>query len=257
MEEKKKKLIIPVAWAWLVLVLIGIVYILIWITNALTQIFGYNNIFDKFPRAFRFVPMSVTLILLFVIFIGSLVSLLGLIIKKVSVKKPYVYAIISMAGSIFIIGSLFIQSSSRTTPRKYLCDRKLVYLSERILDISKANHNKYKKKNWCDSIKDVFGSEHMFKCPVDKTGPCSYAMNENIPADANELPGDLVLLFESTPGWNQTGGTDDVVTDRHGEKNPGANIAFADGHVEFVKPEAIPTLRWRLETQKRGAATTR
>ena len=57
--------------------------------------------------------------------------------------------------------------------------------------------------------------------------------------------------------WEHSGGTDDVVTDRHGEKNPGANIAFADGHVEFVKPEDIPTLRWRLEAQKGGAATTR
>jgi prepilin-type processing-associated H-X9-DG protein len=80
---------------------------------------------------------------------------------------------------------------------------------------------------------------------MDKTGPCSYAMNDNIPADANDLPPDLVLLFESTPGWNQVGGADDVITDRHGK--PGANIAFADGHVEFVKPETIPTLRWTIE----------
>ena len=84
-----------------------------------------------------------------------------------------------------------------------------------------------------------------FQCPADKTGPCNYAMNENIPADANDLPDDLVLLFESTPGWNQTGGVDDVVTDRHGK--PGANIAFADGRVEFVKPEDIPNLRWTVE----------
>ncbi|MHC4858232.1 MAG: H-X9-DG-CTERM domain-containing protein [Planctomycetota bacterium] len=70
-------------------------------------------------------------------------------------------------------------------------------------------------------------------------------MNENIPADAGELPGDLVLLFESAPGWNQVGGADDVVTDRHGK--PGANIAFADGHVEFVKAEDIPILRWTVD----------
>jgi len=72
-------------------------------------------------------------------------------------------------------------------------------------------------------------------------------MNENIPADANDLPGDLVLLFESAPGWNQVGGVDDVVTDRHGENNPGANIAFADGHVEFIKSEDIPNLRWTVD----------
>ncbi len=105
-------------------------------------------------------------------------------------------------------------------------------------------------KRWCDLLKPYIGEEKKFwLCPIDKTGPCSYAMNENIPADANELPGDLVLLFESAPGWNQIGGPEDVVTDRHGEKNPGANIAFADGHVEFVKPEDIPTLHWAIESQ--------
>ena len=72
-------------------------------------------------------------------------------------------------------------------------------------------------------------------------------MNENILADANELPSDLVIFFESAPGWNQTGGADDVVTDRHGENNPGANVAFADGHVEFVEAEDIPNLRWTME----------
>ncbi|MCI0498825.1 MAG: hypothetical protein L0Y36_03965 [Planctomycetales bacterium] len=71
-------------------------------------------------------------------------------------------------------------------------------------------------------------------------------MNENIPADANDLPPDLVLLFESAPGWNQTGGPEDVVTDRHDKNNPGANIAFADRHVEFVETQDIPALRWTI-----------
>ena len=85
----------------------------------------------------------------------------------------------------------------------------------------------------------------MYQCPIDKIGPCSYAMNENIPDDANELPADLVILFEAAPGWNQVGGADDVVTDRHGK--PGANIAFAAGRVEFVDAEDIPTLRWAID----------
>lgn len=106
-------------------------------------------------------------------------------------------------------------------------------------------------ESWCDLIKPYtdYEDRNIFLCRADKTGPCSYAMNENIPADANELPDDLVLLFESAPGWNQTGGPDDVITDRHGEKNPGANIAFADGHVEFVKAEDIPTLSWTVDEQ--------
>lgn len=102
------------------------------------------------------------------------------------------------------------------------------------------------KANWCDLIKPYLeGDNYYFKCPEDNIGPCSYAMNENIPDDANELPDDMVLLFESSPGWNLIGGPDDVVTVRH--KRPGASITFADGRVEFVKPEDIPNLRWTVE----------
>lgn len=98
---------------------------------------------------------------------------------------------------------------------------------------------------WCDKIQYFEeGVHNYFLCPLDEVGPCSYAMNENIPADATELPDDLVILFESAPGWNQVGGPDDVVTDRH--KNPGANIAFADGTVEFIEAEDIPNLRWTV-----------
>lgn len=103
-------------------------------------------------------------------------------------------------------------------------------------------------EKWCDLIKPyVMDTEkNPFQCPKDEIGPCSYAMNKNIPADANDLPPDLVLLFESAPGWNQTGGSEDVVTDRHYKNNYGANIAFADGSVKFIKTEDIPKLRWTI-----------
>ena len=103
------------------------------------------------------------------------------------------------------------------------------------------------RNRWCDFLHQEFDVTELrkFRCPEDILGPCSYAMNENIPADGKKLPDDLVILFEAAPGWNQVGGPDDVVTDRHGK--PGANIAFADGHVEFVDAEVIPTLRWTLD----------
>ena len=108
------------------------------------------------------------------------------------------------------------------------------------------NNEQWPQKDvWFDVIKPYYEDKEILQCPKDKTGPCSYAMNENIPADANDLPGDLVLLFESAPGWNQIGGADDIVTDRHG--NSGANIAFAEGHVEFVEAEDIGNLRWTME----------
>jgi prepilin-type processing-associated H-X9-DG protein len=103
------------------------------------------------------------------------------------------------------------------------------------------------KSSWSSQIEKIVGNAELFRCPLDLTGPCSYAMNANIPDGASDLPPDLVLLFESAPGWNRTGGPADVVTDRHGKHRPGANIAFADGRVELISAKNIPALRWTVE----------
>ena len=132
--------------------------------------------------------------------------------------------------------------------RLVICKSNLRYLDIGLLSYHEENEAWPANENWCTLLNQEWVEDiELFRCPFDKIGPCSYAMNENIPADANELPPDLVLLFESDPGWNQTGGSDDVVTNRHGENNPGANIAFADGHVEFIPAEDIPTLRWTVD----------
>ena len=148
---------------------------------------------------------------------------------------------------VFYIGILILPHG-RPNPelgRRVICRSNLRNILIAVLIYQNDKEIWPHQENWCDAIELYCDNPEILQCPIDKTGPCSYAMNENIPADANELPPDLVLLFESAPGWNQTGGADDVVTDRHGK--PGANIAFADGHVEFVIPEDIPNLRWAVE----------
>jgi prepilin-type processing-associated H-X9-DG protein len=224
--EEKKKFINPVSWARhsFILALIGVsIYFLL----------GFAEL------AFIF---------LLTCFIGGLVSVIGLLVTKERTKKPYIYAATSIIAAIIL--SIVLNAGFKHNIRiamKFVCDSNIEHLSKTILQASGQSNNMLKKDSWCDLIQEEIGYDSTFKCPADKTGPCSYAMNENIPADANELPPDLVLLFESAPGWNQTGGPDDVVTDRHGQ--PGANIAFADGHVEFVKAEDIPNLRWTVENK--------
>ena len=226
--EEKKKFFDPVAWSkhCLVLALIAAgIYFLSWFAE-------------------------LTFILLMTCMIIALISLVRLIIIKEKTKKPYIQAMSSIIISIALFGLIVIgYKHSGQIAMEIICRAKINQLSECILETSKANNNKYQNSNWCDLIKDEIDFEDTYRCLRDKTGPCSYAMNENIPADANELPGDLVLLFESAPGWNQTGGADDVVIDRHYKNRLGGNIAFADGHVEFVEAEDIPNLRWTLEEQ--------
>ncbi|MBN2133239.1 MAG: hypothetical protein JW741_27315 [Sedimentisphaerales bacterium] len=57
---------------------------------------------------------------------------------------------------------------------------------------------------------------------------------------------DVVLLFESKPGWNQSGGVELLTTENHGGQ--GCNVVFVDGHVEFVKADEIVGLQWVDET---------
>jgi prepilin-type processing-associated H-X9-DG protein len=67
-------------------------------------------------------------------------------------------------------------------------------------------------------------------------------MNKNVAMTNAETPPDTVLLFETNPGWNQSGGPELLKTDNHCDK--GCHILFIDGHVEFVRIEDINKLRW-------------
>jgi len=193
------------------------------------------------------------LILFVISFLLSTTALLGMFFHRISITCRG-----GKALGTFIFTFLILFLGTTIIAPAFLEARKAAYrincgYSIRILGSSwqmyALDYDSYPKKaNWCDLTKPYLEENdnlEYFICPNDKTGPCSYAMNENIPDDANELPDDLVLLFESTPGWNQIGGPDDVVTDRH--KRPGASVTFAGGRVEFVKPEDIPNLRWTVE----------
>lgn len=98
-------------------------------------------------------------------------------------------------------------------------------------------------QRWCDVLAGEYG-EHkdlnkVFRCPGDPKGPCSYAMNPN--ADPNGA-GDVVLLFESKPGWNQYGGLELLTTENH--KRQGCSVLFVDGSIQFVKAEELDELKW-------------
>lgn len=172
-------------------------------------------------------------------------------------KKEIIYTLllkVILTLAFFLALLFFIRSRLYTKlspPKRVVCGTGLKNLREYCIYYEHAEGRLPALSNWCDRLQPYAKRqkhsilEPVYQCPIDEIGPCSYAMNENIPIDSHELPGDLVLLFESAPGWNQIGGTDEVVVDRHG---PGANIAFADGHVEFVKTEDIAALRWTVNT---------
>ena len=138
------------------------------------------------------------------------------------------------------------------------------------------------KSRWCDDVELTMNKRslpHILRCPgrfeagkfiylidvrlcysyrnKDLTrGPCDYALNKHIDNESlelvfrglandpnkNELPPDMVLLFESTPGWNQIGGAELLTVDQH--EGRGCNVLFCNGDVRFVKTEDVSALRW-------------
>ncbi len=68
-----------------------------------------------------------------------------------------------------------------------------------------------------------------------------YAMN---PACVPSSPSDMVLLFESKPGWNQWGGPELFTFDHHDPK--GGYVLLNNGEVEFIRTEEeLKQLRWK------------
>jgi len=101
-------------------------------------------------------------------------------------------------------------------------------------------------EKWCDLlIEEADVMEKSFVCPAAEGGPCDYAMNVSAARLGTKAPSDMVLVFESQPGWNQAGGIELVTTQNH--RDEGCNILFVDGRVEFVKPEDISKLRWNVD----------
>ncbi|MGB2808589.1 MAG: hypothetical protein WBC22_12670 [Sedimentisphaerales bacterium] len=99
---------------------------------------------------------------------------------------------------------------------------------------------------WCDLLIEHRGvTKKQLKCPCAKGGPCNYAMNKNVEKLGLDAPPDMVLLFETYPGWNQYGGPELLTLNNH--KGKGANVLFNNGRVLFITPQEveIDKLKWK------------
>jgi hypothetical protein len=134
---------------------------------------------------------------------------------------------------------------ARMVAQRMVCGKDMAVISKDMILYAENNKNMYPASDkWCDLLiqYDPNLTKKMFRCPSDKEGPCSYAMNKNIEKLGVNSPPDMVLLFESKPGWNQSGGLELLTTENH--QGEGCNIAFNDGFVKFIQSEDIKNLKW-------------
>jgi prepilin-type processing-associated H-X9-DG protein len=134
---------------------------------------------------------------------------------------------------------------TRQTAFRMVCATNMSGLGRAMLVYSNDYDDKFPTSSkWCDLlIEHVEVTSLSLRCKGSPEGPSNYAMNKNVEKLGASAPPDMVVLFETHPGWNQSGGPEILTTDNH--EGDGCNILFADSHVAFVKTEDLKRLRWR------------
>ncbi|MBL7214394.1 MAG: DUF4190 domain-containing protein [Phycisphaerae bacterium] len=102
---------------------------------------------------------------------------------------------------------------------------------------------------WCDLLmQEADVSPKSFQCPEEPEGSFSYAINKNVyEIEPGKMDAQMVVLFEANLGRNGVGGPEDLVLRHERNGRLGCNIAFADGHTEFVAEDRIAELQWTAE----------
>jgi hypothetical protein len=138
---------------------------------------------------------------------------------------------------------------ARQIAHRLVCGTNMTLIAMEMLIYSNDYDSMPTQSNWCDLlIKHTNVKPSMLRCKGATEGPCNYAINKNIGKLATRLPPDMVVLFETYPGWNQSGGPEILTTENH--QGDGCNVLFMNSHVEFVKTKDLDDLKWEPEQDK-------
>ncbi|MHC4950838.1 MAG: hypothetical protein ACYTEU_07625 [Planctomycetota bacterium] len=100
---------------------------------------------------------------------------------------------------------------------------------------------------WNDMLMEYTDTpESVFHCPASKSkGRTSdYSLNANLPFDAGSAtPEYAVFLFESIPGWNQSGTSEIFNFSNHNNGGWYNTLSFPEGY--FIKPIDVDNLKWK------------
>ena len=126
------------------------------------------------------------------------------------------------------------------------CDANMRKLTQALRTYARNHGNLLPQSDgWLDNLAQdrlVVRDGTTLRCPSRTNLACAYAFNEALSGlDPDKVPGDTVMVFESTLGWNGSGSVEDLADSRHGML---LIIGFADGSVERVPAWQLPQLRW-------------
>lgn len=188
----------------------------------------------------------------------------------------------TLSGLFFF--SLPYQGQVKPIAQRAVCRTNLMSITNTLFLYAYEQNNKF-PEYWCDMLIQYYDhSPRSFICPASENaeGESSYALNKHIiNYKLDELPGDIVLLFEvqcrcsenekmpiknreiqppfSTVKelfadwnesvcldcWNQIAGPESLDLSHHYYQ--GCNIVFTDGHSEWISYDNLHHLKWNPE----------
>lgn len=200
------------------------------------------------PMGVYFVEMAIGIVLCLVGIVSGIVAL----VKINELKGKWGECLTAILGIVICgaVGSALWTGfcSRRELDSKLICATNLHKLGNTMRVYSEEHNGKYPTADkWCD----LLGQYHQVddRCFIWRSGGegrCHYAINPN--CEPNSRP-DMVLLFETKGGWNQSGGPEILTTENH--KPKGCNILFNDRSVKFVKTKNLAKLKWKVEEGNR------
>jgi hypothetical protein len=175
----------------------------------------------------------------FTIIPGIIFGIIGLIkIKKSNgslTGKGFADAAIVISTFFFILylGMSLIALNHQMPSRMY-CSTNMAGLGKAMM-IYVNNFDGYPTpEKWCDLlIEHCEVTPKSFLCKEANEGPCNYAINKYITNFGATDDPNIVVLFETNPGWNQVGGPEILTLENH--KGKGFNVVFLDTHTDFIK----------------------
>lgn len=210
-------------------------------------------IFVAYPLTDAKAPISIGLVAFAIV--GIVLGIVALLkIKKSKGQLAgYTSAVLGVLINSFLVFGIVYGARSEYIQRiqgsRLSCAMNLHRIGMAMILYASDNDNKYPIVNkWSDLLlqpERYVERPEVFVCKSAGEGRCHYAMN---PSCEPNSPADVVLLFETKGGWNQSGGPEILTTENHGRK--GCNVLFNDGHVEFIKTERLNKLKWKVEEDK-------
>lgn len=199
---------------------------------------------------FLFLPAIICGIIALVLIANNKGRLKGSGLAITGIVIPVVMSVLIPVVSMLLAIMMPALSQVKEVAQKVVCETNFKALGNAMIVYMNDYEGRFPTPDrWCDLMMETVDvSEVSLKCPSDMEGNFSYAVNEKIGGiDLREAPADLVVLFESDLGRNGVGGREDVIFRHQLHDQPGCNILFADGHVEFVTEDRIGELRWEPE----------